>query len=122
MINILKQKVAKKIGRKIINRGDCELLSNSIFEMLDVDINYNTIRRLYGLAPAVKTSLNTLNVIAEFCDYKSYAHFTQTYLHEKESNLYVIDLGVTVKNRVHVANIMRRIRVMPDVQKVYRKK
>ena len=87
MINILKQKVAKKIGRKIINRGDCELLSNSIFEMLDVDINYNTIRRLYGLAPAVKTSLNTLNVIAEFCDYKSYAHFTQTYLHEKESNL-----------------------------------
>ncbi|ATC84987.1 bifunctional GTP diphosphokinase/guanosine-3',5'-bis pyrophosphate 3'-pyrophosphohydrolase [Pseudoalteromonas sp. NZS127_1] len=41
---------------------------------------------------------------------------------EKESNLYVIDLGVTVKNRIHVANIMRRIRVMPDVQKVYRKK
>ena len=41
---------------------------------------------------------------------------------EKESNLYVIDLGVTVKDRIHVANIMRRIRVMPDVQKVYRKK
>ncbi|MCG9758697.1 MULTISPECIES: bifunctional GTP diphosphokinase/guanosine-3',5'-bis pyrophosphate 3'-pyrophosphohydrolase [Pseudoalteromonas] len=41
---------------------------------------------------------------------------------EKESNLYVIDLGVTVKNRIHVADIMRRIRVMPDVQRVYRKK
>ncbi|GEK11015.1 guanosine-3',5'-bis(diphosphate) 3'-diphosphatase [Pseudoalteromonas sp. J010] len=41
---------------------------------------------------------------------------------EKESNLYVIDLGITVKNRVHVADIMRRIRVMPDVQRVYRKK
>ncbi|RJE77912.1 guanosine-3',5'-bis(diphosphate) 3'-diphosphatase [Pseudoalteromonas citrea] len=41
---------------------------------------------------------------------------------EKESNLYIIDLGVTVKDRVHVANIMRRIRVMPDVQRVYRKK
>ncbi len=41
---------------------------------------------------------------------------------EKESNLYVIDLGVTVKDRIHVANIMRRIRVMPDVQKVYRRK
>ncbi len=41
---------------------------------------------------------------------------------EKESNLYMIDLGITVKNRVHVANIMRRIRVMPDVQRVYRKK
>ncbi|WP_462153722.1 bifunctional GTP diphosphokinase/guanosine-3',5'-bis pyrophosphate 3'-pyrophosphohydrolase [Pseudoalteromonas piscicida] len=41
---------------------------------------------------------------------------------EKESNLYVIDLGITVKNRIHVADIMRRIRVMPDVQRVYRKK
>ena len=41
---------------------------------------------------------------------------------EKESNLYIIDLGVTVKDRIHVANIMRRIRVMPDVQRVYRKK
>ncbi len=41
---------------------------------------------------------------------------------EKESNLYVIDLGITVKDRIHVANIMRRIRVMPDVQRVYRKK
>ena len=41
---------------------------------------------------------------------------------EKESNLYVIDLSVTVKDRIHVANIMRKIRVMPDVQKVYRKR
>ena len=41
---------------------------------------------------------------------------------EKESNLYLIDLGITVKDRIHVANIMRRIRVMPDVQKVYRRK
>ncbi|MBE0364496.1 guanosine-3',5'-bis(diphosphate) 3'-pyrophosphohydrolase [Pseudoalteromonas ulvae UL12] len=41
---------------------------------------------------------------------------------EKESNLYVINLSVTVKDRIHVANIMRKIRVMPDVQKVYRKR
>lgn len=41
---------------------------------------------------------------------------------EKESNLYIIDLDVTVTDRIHVANIMRRIRVMPDVQRVYRKK
>jgi GTP pyrophosphokinase/guanosine-3',5'-bis(diphosphate) 3'-pyrophosphohydrolase len=41
---------------------------------------------------------------------------------EKESNLYIIDLGITVKDRVHVADVMRKIRVMPDVQRVYRKK
>ena len=38
------------------------------------------------------------------------------------SNLYIIDLGITVKDRVHVADVMRKIRVMPDVQRVYRKK
>lgn len=41
---------------------------------------------------------------------------------EKEGSLYIIDLGVTVKDRVHIANVMRRIRVMPDVQKVFRRK
>ena len=52
----------------------------------------------------------------------THANIVEIATDEKESNLYVIDLGVTVKNRVHVANIMRKIRVMPDVQKVYRKK
>ncbi|ATC96120.1 bifunctional GTP diphosphokinase/guanosine-3',5'-bis pyrophosphate 3'-pyrophosphohydrolase [Pseudoalteromonas tunicata] len=41
---------------------------------------------------------------------------------EKESNLYIINLAITVKDRIHVANIMRKIRVMPDVQKVYRRR
>ena len=50
------------------------------------------------------------------------ANIVEIATEEKESNLYVIDFGVTVKNRVHVADIMRRIRVMPDVQRVYRKK
>ncbi|WP_462159227.1 bifunctional GTP diphosphokinase/guanosine-3',5'-bis pyrophosphate 3'-pyrophosphohydrolase [Pseudoalteromonas sp. GB56] len=50
------------------------------------------------------------------------ANIVELQTDEKESNLYVIDLGITVKDRIHVANIMRRIRVMQDVQKVYRKK
>ena len=50
------------------------------------------------------------------------ANIVEISTEEKESNLYLIDLGITVKDRIHVANIMRRIRVMPDVQKVYRRK
>lgn len=50
------------------------------------------------------------------------ANIVEITTEEKESNLYLIDLGITVKDRIHVANIMRRIRVMPDVQKVYRRK
>ncbi|WJG09582.1 bifunctional GTP diphosphokinase/guanosine-3',5'-bis pyrophosphate 3'-pyrophosphohydrolase [Aliiglaciecola sp. LCG003] len=39
---------------------------------------------------------------------------------EKESNVYYIDIELTTKNRVHLANIMRKIRSMPEVQKVSR--
>ncbi|WP_199609725.1 bifunctional GTP diphosphokinase/guanosine-3',5'-bis pyrophosphate 3'-pyrophosphohydrolase [Flocculibacter collagenilyticus] len=41
---------------------------------------------------------------------------------EKESNLYVIDIELTLKNRIHLANVMRKIRVIDDVQRVYRRK
>lgn len=39
---------------------------------------------------------------------------------EKESNVYFVDLEVTTRNRIHFADIMRKIRIMPEVQKVSR--
>ncbi len=39
---------------------------------------------------------------------------------EKESNIYYIDLQLTTVNRVHLARIMRKIRTMPEVQRVSR--
>ncbi|GAC15329.1 bifunctional GTP diphosphokinase/guanosine-3',5'-bis pyrophosphate 3'-pyrophosphohydrolase [Aliiglaciecola lipolytica] len=39
---------------------------------------------------------------------------------EKESNVYYIDIELTTKNRVHLAKVMRKIRSMPEVQKVSR--
>jgi guanosine-3',5'-bis(diphosphate) 3'-pyrophosphohydrolase len=39
---------------------------------------------------------------------------------EKDSSLYMIELEVSVKDRVHLANIMRRIRVIDEVSKVIR--
>ncbi|MDN4503059.1 bifunctional GTP diphosphokinase/guanosine-3',5'-bis pyrophosphate 3'-pyrophosphohydrolase [Alteromonadaceae bacterium BrNp21-10] len=39
---------------------------------------------------------------------------------EKESNIYFIDMELTINNRLHLANIMRKIRVMPEVQRVSR--
>ncbi|MFT4924367.1 MAG: guanosine-3',5'-bis(diphosphate) 3'-pyrophosphohydrolase [Phenylobacterium sp.] len=41
---------------------------------------------------------------------------------EKESNLYIINVELLATDRVHLANIMRKIRVMPDIQKIYRRK
>lgn len=39
---------------------------------------------------------------------------------EKESNIYFIDIELTTHNRVHLARIMRKIRTMPEVQRVSR--
>tara|TARA_R110000868_G_scaffold103340_1_gene284661 strand:- start:3434 stop:5563 length:2130 start_codon:yes stop_codon:yes gene_type:complete len=39
---------------------------------------------------------------------------------EKESNIYYIDIELTTKNRLQLANVMRRIRIMPEVQRVSR--
>ncbi|SKA51922.1 bifunctional GTP diphosphokinase/guanosine-3',5'-bis pyrophosphate 3'-pyrophosphohydrolase [Enterovibrio nigricans] len=41
---------------------------------------------------------------------------------ERDGRLYTIDVKLTTKDRVHLANIMRRIRVMPNVVKVSRQK
>lgn len=39
---------------------------------------------------------------------------------EKESNIYYIDLELTIENRLQLANVMRKIRIMPEVQRVSR--
>ncbi|MCV2886189.1 bifunctional GTP diphosphokinase/guanosine-3',5'-bis pyrophosphate 3'-pyrophosphohydrolase [Aestuariibacter sp. AA17] len=39
---------------------------------------------------------------------------------EKESNIYYVDIELTTKNRVHLANVMKRIRSMSEVQRVSR--
>lgn len=39
---------------------------------------------------------------------------------EKESNIYYIDIILTTQNRIHLANVMRKIRAMPEVQRVSR--
>jgi len=41
---------------------------------------------------------------------------------EKESGLYVIDMEITCRDRIHLADIIRRIKVMVDVQRVVRNK
>jgi (p)ppGpp synthase/HD superfamily hydrolase len=39
---------------------------------------------------------------------------------ERENSIYVIDIELTTKNRVHLAKIMRKIRALPELQKVSR--
>ena len=40
---------------------------------------------------------------------------------EKESNIYVITAEVSVKDRIHLARVIKKLRTMPDVQRISRK-
>ena len=41
---------------------------------------------------------------------------------EKDAGLYVIDMEITCRDRIHLADIIRKIKVMTDVQRVIRNK
>ena len=75
MIDVLKEAVLDKAGIKISGRGDCHLLSALIIEHTDEFISYNTLRRMYGFAPAVKPRIKTLDLLSQFCGYSSFQKF-----------------------------------------------
>ena len=87
LIDVLKEEVEKKIGKKVKNRGDCELVSNVILESLDEEISYSTIRRLYGLVNETKPNNKTLNTLAKFIGYKNYINFSQNYNYKQKIDL-----------------------------------
>ena len=87
LIDILKKRLEKKIGRSITKRGDCELLSNIILETMDVEISFNTLRRFYGIIPSTNPNKKTLNTLTQFLGYKNYIHFTQNYIYKEKIDL-----------------------------------
>jgi len=87
LIDLLKKEIEKKIGKKVTNRGDCELVSNVILETLGLEISYSTIRRFYGLINETKPNNKTLNTLAKFVGYKNYIHFSQNYNYKQKIDL-----------------------------------
>ena len=75
MIARLKNEVIKSCGFDVTHRGHCERLSNLILQRTDTFISYNTLRRLWGLAPGGEPQRRTLDALARFCGYTDYANF-----------------------------------------------
>lgn len=74
----LKEEVELKLGKKIMNRGDCQLLSDLIFEQQKKLISYNTLRRFFKVDKNAnqKPSSQTLNVLSKFVGHANYFSFT----------------------------------------------
>jgi hypothetical protein len=109
LIENLKKEIAKKIKREIKNRGDCVFLSNAIFEILDIEISYNTLRRFYNLLPSTKTSIKTFNTLAQFIGYKNYIDFTQNYKYKGKINITEIIYKSVAKNKPEdIVNLVKK--------------
>lgn len=109
MIELLKKVTIETAGFDIKDRGDCELLSNLIIEKTDKDVNYNTLRRLYGLAKYVKPNQKTLDILAQFNGYKDFSNFIHINPYEAHWNLKEQLYSVAESNFEEIFELLRTI-------------
>jgi hypothetical protein len=76
VITRLLNEVVASAGVDIRTAGDCHTLSEVITARTGKVVNYNTLRRMYGLAKPVKPSRGSLDILSEFVGFDSYLHFT----------------------------------------------
>lgn len=76
-LELLKVAVTRKFGRPVINRPDCEELSQEIYAEVHEHISYNTLRRFFKIADQDRhqASRSTLNILARYIGYKNYHSF-----------------------------------------------
>ena len=88
-------------------------------EQLDLD---DTDLRLLDLLQRDASRCN--NALAELANViaATGANIHAISTEEKDGRVYLVTLLITTKGRIHLANIMRKIRVMPNVLKVSRQK
>ena len=90
----LKKIKENKIGFKITSLSESKRLSEIILISHDLNLNYNTIRRFFGVVKSVKASNHTLDTLAIFNGYKNYNDFLINFgLQDKwKTELLIIDL------------------------------
>jgi guanosine-3',5'-bis(diphosphate) 3'-pyrophosphohydrolase len=84
----------------------------------DTDIDKEFIAKLRVEIVNHQGALAALTNIVARCD--SNVHTLNS--GEKDSGIYLIDMEITCRDRIHLANVIRRIKLMTDVQRVHRNK
>lgn len=114
MLTQLKNRVIKKCGFQIKNRGDCILLSDVIFQETSIDISYNTLRRFYGIVKGTIPSISTLNTLSIYIGYNSYADFCSAYPQKKNWDINQQIYNNLVVNPEYALKLMNDRFVVPE--------
>lgn len=76
MIERIKSEILKKFGEDLVYTKDCKFLADTICEETGSRISTTTIRRLFGfLKSKTIPAKYTLNILADYVDYKDWEHF-----------------------------------------------
>lgn len=105
----------------MVHLSDCRNLKgqDDLFPVKwDEDINKEFITKLRVEIVNHQGALALLTNVVSKCD--SNVHSLNS--GERDSGLYIVDIELTCRDRIHLANIIRKIKVMPDVQRVIRNK
>lgn len=79
MIYNLKIKIEQKCGFNIKSKKDCLVLSDLIYYETSFYLNYNTLRRFFGIIKGTEPRKSTLDILSLFLGYESYAQFCSKY-------------------------------------------
>jgi hypothetical protein len=79
VIDELKTEVERTLGRRILTRGDCELLCDDLYQKTGAVLSYNTFRRLFGIIEYRKPRENTLDALSLYIGFQSYQDFTKRF-------------------------------------------
>ena len=111
MIIKLREITENKVGFKITNLGTSIRLSEIILISTDLTLNYNTIRRFFGVIKSVKPSNYTLDTLAIFNGYINYNDFLTNFDLQNKWNteLLIIDLIHERPNKEILKFIVERI-------------
>ena len=75
MIEKLKKLVTQKTGFEVKSLKDSILLSELIELQINEQLNYNTIRRFFGVVFSTTPRRATLDILSRFAGYSSYAAY-----------------------------------------------
>jgi hypothetical protein len=110
--------VQKKANINITNVRDVKYLKEEIASFSDLEISFNTLRRLFGFLKKTKPSNATLNTLANYLEYRSYTNylsyrgnFEEWYFQQKilliqlsnditEEDIYFINTGINYRDNI----------------------
>ena len=99
----LKLEIEKKMGGGIDRQNDLKLLQHTIEANTGKSIGFNTLRRFFSFLKSAKPNTNTLQILCEFCGYRSIAEFQIKC--RKNTDWYLWKQIYRIENEEHISQV-----------------